>query len=79
MIMGLAAITRPMEVVMHTDSAYVEQAFTKGWLEQLAAKRLAHRRQAGRSRTRICGSAWPRRPPATGSASGACAATPASS
>ena len=32
-IMGLAAITRPMEVVVHTDSAYVEQAFTRGWLE----------------------------------------------
>jgi ribonuclease HI len=33
-IMGLAAITRPMDVVINTDSAYVEQAFTKGWLEQ---------------------------------------------
>ena len=32
-IMGLAAITRPMDVVINTDSAYVEQAFTKGWLE----------------------------------------------
>jgi ribonuclease HI len=31
-IMGLAAITRPMDVVIHTDSSYVEQAFTKGWL-----------------------------------------------
>ena len=34
MIMGLAAITRPMDVVVHTDSSYVEQAFTRGWLEQ---------------------------------------------
>ena len=33
-IMGLAAITRPMDVVINTDSAYVEQAFSKGWLEQ---------------------------------------------
>ena len=33
-IMGLAAITRPMDVVVHTDSSYVEQAFTRGWLEQ---------------------------------------------
>lgn len=33
-IMGLAAITRPMDVVINTDSAYVEQAFTRGWLEQ---------------------------------------------
>ena len=33
-IMGLAAITRPMDVVINTDSAYVEQAFMKGWLEQ---------------------------------------------
>ena len=33
-IMGLAAITRPMDVIINTDSAYVEQAFTKGWLEQ---------------------------------------------
>jgi ribonuclease HI len=32
-IMGLAAITRPMDVRIHTDSSYVEQAFTKGWLE----------------------------------------------
>ncbi|MDX6544778.1 MAG: ribonuclease [Gaiellales bacterium] len=31
-IMGLAAITRPMHVIIHTDSSYVEQAFTKGWL-----------------------------------------------
>jgi ribonuclease HI len=33
-IMGLAAITRPMDVVVHTDSSYVEQAFARGWLEQ---------------------------------------------
>jgi ribonuclease HI len=33
-IMGLAAITRPMDVIISTDSAYVEQAFSKGWLEQ---------------------------------------------
>jgi ribonuclease HI len=33
-IMGLAAITRPMDVVINTDSAYVEQAFTRGWLDQ---------------------------------------------
>ena len=33
-IMGLAAITRPMDVIINTDSAYVEQAFSKGWLEQ---------------------------------------------
>jgi ribonuclease HI len=32
-IMGLAAITRPMDVVIHTDSSYVEQAFTRGWLD----------------------------------------------
>src|SRR5436305_11086090 len=32
-IMGLAAITRPMDVVIHTDSSYVEQAFTHGWLD----------------------------------------------
>ncbi len=31
-IMGLAAITRPMDVVINTDSSYVEQPFTKGWL-----------------------------------------------
>jgi ribonuclease HI len=33
-IMGLAAVTRPMDVIINTDSAYVEQAFSKGWLEQ---------------------------------------------
>ena len=33
-IMGLAAITRPMDVIINTDSAYVEQAFSKGWLQQ---------------------------------------------
>lgn len=32
-IMGLAAITRPMDVIIHTDSSYVEQAFTRGWLD----------------------------------------------
>ncbi len=31
-IEGLAALSRPMRVVVHTDSAYVEQAFTQGWL-----------------------------------------------
>jgi ribonuclease HI len=33
-IMGLAAITRPMDVIIHTDSSYVEQAFERGWLDQ---------------------------------------------
>jgi len=28
----MSVITRPMHVVIHTDSSYVEQAFTKGWL-----------------------------------------------
>jgi ribonuclease HI len=32
-IEGLAALTRPMHVIVHTDSAYVEQAFTQGWLD----------------------------------------------
>ncbi|MDX6592848.1 MAG: ribonuclease [Gaiellales bacterium] len=32
-IEGLAAISRPMDVIVHTDSSYVEQAFTRGWLE----------------------------------------------
>jgi len=32
-IEGLAAITRPMHVIVHTDSAYIEQAFTQGWLK----------------------------------------------
>jgi ribonuclease HI len=31
-IRGLEAITRPMHVVVHTDSAYVEGAFRHGWL-----------------------------------------------
>jgi ribonuclease HI len=31
-IEGLAALSRPVHVVVHTDSAYIEQAFTKGWL-----------------------------------------------
>ena len=32
-IAGLEAITRPMRVLVHTDSAYVEQAFAQRWLE----------------------------------------------
>ena len=32
-IEGLAAINRPVRVVVHTDSSYIEQAFTRGWLE----------------------------------------------
>jgi ribonuclease HI len=32
-IEGLAAISRPMDVIVHTDSSYVEQAFTRGWLK----------------------------------------------
>lgn len=31
---GLRALTRPVEVVVHTDSAYLERAFTQGWLER---------------------------------------------
>ncbi len=30
---GLRALTRPVEVVIHVDSSYVERAFTQGWLE----------------------------------------------
>jgi ribonuclease HI len=33
-IEGLAAISRPMDVIVHTDSSYVEGAFTRGWLDQ---------------------------------------------
>ncbi len=33
-IAGLEAITRPMRVLVHTDSAYVEQAFAQRWLEE---------------------------------------------
>lgn len=32
-IEGLEAISRPMKVLVHTDSAYIEQAFTQRWLE----------------------------------------------
>ncbi|MGZ4430636.1 MAG: ribonuclease HI [Gaiellales bacterium] len=31
-IEGLSALTRPVPVVIHTDSSYVEQAFTRGWI-----------------------------------------------
>jgi ribonuclease HI len=30
---GLRALTRPVEVVIHVDSSYVERAFTQGWLD----------------------------------------------
>jgi ribonuclease HI len=30
---GLRALTRPVDVVIHVDSSYVERAFTQGWLE----------------------------------------------
>ncbi|MGN6380403.1 MAG: ribonuclease HI [Gaiellales bacterium] len=33
-IEGLKALTRPVDVVVHVDSAYVESAFTLGWLER---------------------------------------------
>jgi ribonuclease HI len=29
---GLRALARPVDVVVHTDSAYVERAFSDGWL-----------------------------------------------
>jgi ribonuclease HI len=29
---GLRAITRPVDVLIHVDSSYVERAFTQGWL-----------------------------------------------
>ena len=32
LIKGLEALTRPSKVVVITDSAYVEKAFTQGWL-----------------------------------------------
>ena len=32
LIKGLEALTRPAKVVVVTDSAYVEKAFTQGWL-----------------------------------------------
>ena len=32
-IEGLRALTRPAHVVVHTDSSYVERAFTDGWLD----------------------------------------------
>jgi ribonuclease HI len=31
---GLRALKRPVEVHVHTDSAYVQRAFTEGWLER---------------------------------------------
>jgi ribonuclease HI len=31
-IRGLQALTRPAEVVVHLDSSYVMNAFTKGWI-----------------------------------------------
>jgi ribonuclease HI len=31
---GLRALTRPVEVVVHTDSAYVQRAFGDGWLQR---------------------------------------------
>ncbi len=33
-IEGLRALTRPSRVVIKTDSAYIERAFTDGWLER---------------------------------------------
>jgi ribonuclease HI len=32
-IEGLRALTRPVHVIVHTDSSYVERAFTDGWLD----------------------------------------------
>ncbi len=29
---GLRALSRPVDVVVHTDSAYVQRAFSDGWL-----------------------------------------------
>ena len=33
-IEGLRALTRPVDVVVHVDSAYVESAFTQGWIDR---------------------------------------------
>ncbi len=35
-IMALQALKQPCEVVLHTDSQYVHNAFTKGWLTKWA-------------------------------------------
>ncbi len=32
-IEGLRALNRPVDVVVHLDSSYVESAFTKGWID----------------------------------------------
>jgi ribonuclease HI len=34
---GLRALTRSVPVVVHTDSAYIERAFTDGWLRRWKA------------------------------------------
>lgn len=33
-LMGLRALRRPVPVVVHTDSAYVMNAFTQGWIRK---------------------------------------------
>lgn len=33
-LMGLRALTRPVAVCIHTDSAYLKNAFTQGWLKK---------------------------------------------
>jgi ribonuclease HI len=33
-IEGLRALKRPVDVVVHVDSAYVESAFNQGWIER---------------------------------------------
>jgi len=34
---GLRALTRPVDVLVHVDSAYVEQGFTQGWVDRWRA------------------------------------------
>jgi ribonuclease HI len=36
-IEGLRALSRPVEVVVHVDSAYVEGGFTQGWVDRWRA------------------------------------------
>lgn len=36
-IMALRALKKPCDVVLHTDSQYVRNAFVKGWLKKWAA------------------------------------------
>ena len=63
---GLRALKEPCAVRLHTDSAYLHQAFTQGWLKKMAEKRMGHLHKNTRQKQRALDWAFGGSPPPQG-------------